>query len=72
IDSWLLWNLTGGGLHATDVSNAARTLLFDIHMRQWDDELLRMLDIPRSMLPEVRSCSGVYGRTVALPGVPAG
>ena len=72
VDSWLIWNLTGGRLHVTDVSNAARTLLFDIHTRQWDDELLRMLDIPRSMLPQVRSCSEVYGHTVALPGVPAG
>ena len=72
IDSWLIWNLTGGRLHVTDVSNAARTLLFDIHTRQWDDELLRMLDIPRSLLPQVRSCSEVYGYTVALPGLPAG
>ena len=72
IDSWLIWNLSGGKLHVTDVSNAARTLLFDIHTRQWDDELLRMLGIPRSMLPQVRSCSEVYGHTVALPGLPAG
>ncbi len=72
IDSWLIWNLTGGRLHVTDVSNAARTLLFDIHARQWDDELLRMLGIPRSMLPQVRSCSEVYGHTAALPGLPAG
>ena len=72
IDSWLIWNLTGGRLHVTDVSNAARTLLFDIHARQWDDELLRMLEIPRRMLPQVRSCSEVYGHTVALPGLPAG
>ncbi len=72
IDSWLIWNLTGGKLHVTDVSNAARTLLFDIHARQWDDELLRMLEIPRRMLPQVRSCSEVYGHTVALPGLPAG
>ena len=72
IDSWLIWNLTGGRLHVTDVSNAARTLLFDIHARQWDDELLRMLEIPRRMLPQLRSCSEVYGHTVALPGLPAG
>ncbi|MBT2145651.1 MULTISPECIES: glycerol kinase GlpK [unclassified Rhodanobacter] len=72
IDSWLIWNLSGGRLHVTDVSNAARTLLFDIHARQWDDELLRMLGIPRSMLPEVRSCSEIYGHTMALPGLPAG
>jgi glycerol kinase len=72
IDSWLIWNLSGGKLHVTDVSNAARTLLFDIHTRQWDDELLRMLDIPRSMLPQVRSCSEVYGHAMAWPGLPAG
>ncbi|MDE3072039.1 MAG: glycerol kinase GlpK [Pseudomonadota bacterium] len=63
IDSWLVWNLTDGKLHVTDVSNAARTLLFDIHARCWDDELLRMLEIPRSMLPQVRSSSEVYGHT---------
>jgi glycerol kinase len=72
IDSWLIWNLSGGKLHVTDISNAARTLLFDIHARCWDDELLRMLDIPRSMLPQVHSSSEVYGHTVALPGLPAG
>jgi glycerol kinase len=72
IDSWLIWNLTGGKLHVTDVSNAARTLLFNIHMRCWDEELLRMLDIPRCMLPQVRSCSEVYGHTAALPGFPSG
>ena len=72
IDSWLIWNLSGRRLHVTDVSNAARTLLFDIHARRWDDDLLRMLDIPRSLLPEVRSCSEVYGHTAALPGLPAG
>ncbi|OOG53356.1 glycerol kinase GlpK [Rhodanobacter sp. C03] len=72
IDTWLIWNLTGGKLHVTDVSNAARTLLYDIHARCWDDELLRMLDIPRSMLPQVRSCSEVYGHTAATHGFPAG
>jgi glycerol kinase len=72
IDSWLIWNLSGGKLHVTDISNAARTLLFDIHARCWDDELLRMLDIPRSMLPQVHSSSEVYGHTVASPGLPAG
>ena len=61
IDSWLLWNLTRGQQHATDVSNASRTLLFNIHTLNWDDELLELLDIPRSMLPEVRSSSEVYG-----------
>ncbi|HEY8681873.1 MAG TPA: glycerol kinase GlpK [Rhodanobacter sp.] len=63
IDTWLIWNLTGGKLHVTDVSNAARTLLYDIHAGCWDDELLRMLDIPRCMLPQVKSCSEVYGYT---------
>jgi len=72
IDSWLIWHLSGGRLHVTDVSNAARTMLFNIHSRQWDDELLRMLDIPASMLPEVRSNSEVYGHTVALPGLMSG
>ncbi len=63
IDSWLLWNLTRGKEHATDVSNASRTLLFNIHTLDWDDELLELLDIPRSMLPEVRPSSEVYGET---------
>jgi glycerol kinase len=61
VDSWLLWKLTDGKRHATDVSNASRTLLFNIHTMDWDDELLELLDIPRSMLPEVRPSSGVYG-----------
>ena len=63
VDSWLLWKLTGGKLHVTDVTNASRTLLFNIHTLQWDDELLGLLEIPRSMLPEVRSSSEVYGHT---------
>ncbi|HET8648049.1 MAG TPA: glycerol kinase GlpK, partial [Vicinamibacteria bacterium] len=62
VDSFLLWRLSGGRVHATDVSNASRTLLFDIHRLQWDDELLRILGVPRAMLPEVRSSSEVYGR----------
>jgi glycerol kinase len=61
VDSWLLWKLTDGKRHATDVSNASRTLLFNIHTMDWDDELLELLDIPRTMLPEVRPSSGVYG-----------
>jgi glycerol kinase len=60
IDSWLVWNLTKGQLHVTDVSNASRTLLFNIHTLEWDDELLQMLGIPRSMMPEVRSSSEPY------------
>ena len=63
VDSWLLWKLTGGKLHVTDVTNASRTLLFNIHTLQWDDQLLGILDIPRSMLPEVRSSSEIYGYT---------
>jgi glycerol kinase len=63
IDSFLIWRLTGGRVHATDYSNASRTLIFNIHTLDWDDELLRLLDIPRAMLPEVRSSSEVYGET---------
>jgi len=63
IDTFLIWRLTGGTCHVTDVSNASRTLIFNIHTLEWDDELLRLLDIPRAMLPEVRSSSEVYGKT---------
>jgi len=63
VDSWLLWNLTDGKLHATDVSNASRTMLFNIHTLKWDPDLLRLFDIPESMLPEVRSSSEIYGLT---------
>ncbi|MBP1157395.1 MULTISPECIES: glycerol kinase GlpK [unclassified Paenibacillus] len=62
IDTWLAWKLSGGKLHVTDYSNASRTLMFNIHSLEWDDELLSMLDVPRSMLPEVRSSSEVYGQ----------
>jgi glycerol kinase len=65
IDSWLVWCLTKGALHITDATNASRTLLFNIHTGQWDDELLAILDVPRSMLPEVRSSSEKYGETAA-------
>jgi len=65
IDSFLLWRLTGGKVHATDASNAARTMLFDIHRQDWDDDLLALFDIPRSMLPEVRDCSAAFGQSVA-------
>ncbi len=61
VDTWLLWNLTGGAVHATDVTNASRTMLYDIHKLSWDDTLLRALDIPREILPEVRSGSEIYG-----------
>ena len=63
IDSWLVWNLTRGGLHITDVSNASRTMLFNIHTLKWDEELLQIFNIPASMLPEVRSSSEVYGKS---------
>ena len=63
VDSWLLWKLTGGAVHATDVTNASRTMLFDIHKLDWDDTLLKALNIPRAMLPEVRSSSEIYGYT---------
>ncbi|MBD2342160.1 glycerol kinase GlpK [Calothrix sp. FACHB-156] len=63
VDSWLMWKLTQGELHITDVTNACRTLLFNIHTQQWDDELLSILGIPHSLLPEVRSSSEVYGYT---------
>ena len=66
VDSWLVWNLTGGKVHVTDVSNASRTMLFDIAKGQWDDELLEIFGVPRSMLPEVRSSSEVYGHTELL------
>jgi glycerol kinase len=61
VDTWLLWNLSGGKLHATDMSNASRTLLFNIHTLDWDDELLGLLDVPRAMLPQVLPSSHVYG-----------
>src|SRR6476646_9197312 len=63
VDSWLVWKLTNGALHITDVSNACRTMLYNIHTGDWDDELLGLLNIPRSLLPEVRSSSELYGYT---------
>jgi glycerol kinase len=63
IDSWLVWKFTRGSMHITDVSNASRTLLFNIHTMQWDQELLDLLTIPKSMLPEVKQSSEVYGET---------
>ena len=70
VDSWLIWNLTGGAKHVTDCSNAARTMLYNIHTGEWDEELLRILNIPRAVLPEVRESSEVYGETRS-PALPA-
>lgn len=67
VDTWLIWNLTGGRAHVTDYSNASRTMLFNIHTLDWDDDILALLGIPRAMLPEVRPSSGVIGRTA--PGL---
>ena len=68
IDSWLVWNLTGGATHVTDPSNASRTLLFNIHTGEWDDELLALLDVPRAVLPRVVASSGVCAET-SLDGI---
>ena len=65
VDSWLVWNLTGGEKHITDVTNASRTMLFNIHTLSWDDELLTLFDVPKSLLPQVKSCSEVFGTTAA-------
>ena len=71
IDSWLIWKLTNGAVHVTDESNASRTMLFNIYTRAWDDELLKALNVPRSMLPEVKASSEVYGESTGiLAGVP--
>src|SRR5579864_7452080 len=67
VDSFLLWRLTGGQVHATDATNAARTLLFDIHAQDWDEELLRLIRVPRALLPDVRDSSEFYGETA--PGL---
>ena len=65
VDSWLLWKLTNGRVHATDISNASRTMLYDIHAQTWDKALCDLFEVPESMLPEVKSCSEVFGRTDA-------
>ena len=65
IDSWLIWNLTKGEVHVTDVTNASRTLLFNIHNLSWDNELLSLLDVPPSLLPKTVSCSEIVGDTEA-------
>ncbi|MFW5998357.1 MAG: glycerol kinase GlpK [Bacillota bacterium] len=63
VDSWLIWKLTGGKVHITDYTNASRTLLFNIHDLEWDNELLKLLEIPENILPQVKSCSEIYGNT---------
>ena len=63
IDTWLVWKLTGGKTFATDTTNASRTMLFNIHTLDWDDDLLTLFDIPRSMMPEVKACDAIYGET---------
>ena len=63
VDTWLIWRLTRGEVHVTDVTNASRTMLFNIHTLQWDEELLKLFDIPLSMMPEVKSSSEIYGHT---------
>ncbi|MBI5424604.1 MAG: glycerol kinase GlpK [Opitutae bacterium] len=73
VDTWLLWRLTGGTVHATDASNASRTLLFNLRTGAWDDELLKILRVPREVLPEIRDSSGAFGEVTAVPalrGVP--
>ena len=68
VDTWLIWNMTGGRVHVTDYTNASRTMLFDIHKLCWDDKILERLQIPKSMLPKVCSSSEVYG-TYNISGV---
>jgi len=77
IDSWLLWNLSGGtesagAVHCTEPTNASRTMLFDIHQRRWDKELCQLLDVPMSLLPEVRNSASVFGQTSNIDGIPNG
>lgn len=72
IDSWLVWRLTGGARHATDVTNASRTLMLDLATRQFDDELLGHLGVPRALLPEVLDCASDFGLTRGVPGLPDG
>ncbi|MGH7682277.1 MAG: FGGY family carbohydrate kinase, partial [Candidatus Eiseniibacteriota bacterium] len=72
VDAWLLWKLTGGRVHATDPTNASRTLLYDIHRRQWDEKLAALFRIPAATLPDVRPSSGDFGETRGVPGLPDG
>ncbi|WP_277017686.1 glycerol kinase GlpK [Lentibacter algarum] len=66
VDSWLVWNLTGGRVHATDATNASRTLLYDIHAGEWNEEICALLGVPMSLLPEVKDCSALFGTTDVL------
>jgi len=68
VDSWLIWNLTGGRNHSTDATNASRSMLYNIHTGNWDDELLALFNIPRSLLPQVKDCAGDFGNTSVLGG----
>ena len=63
VDTWIVWNLTRGKVHITDYSNASRTMLFNINTLQWDEDILKILDIPKSILPEVKDSSEIYGYT---------
>jgi glycerol kinase len=72
VDSWLLWKLTGGAVHATDVSNASRTLCLNLRTVDWDDDMLALLDVPRALLPRVLPSAGVFGETVDLGWLPRG
>lgn len=72
IDSWLVWQLSGGAAHVTDATNASRTLLYDVRAGRWDEELAGLLEVPMALLPEVRSCAEIYARTKGVPGLPDG
>jgi len=71
-DSWILWKLTGGKAHATDYTNASRTMCFNIDRLEWDEDILKKFGIPREILPEVKKSSGIFGRTVKIGRLPAG
>jgi len=71
-DSWVLWNLTGGKIHATDFTNASRTMLFNIHNLRWDRDILKKFSIPQAILPDVKNSSGLFGKTVKVAGLPEG
>jgi glycerol kinase len=72
VDTYLLWRLTGGQVHATDVTNASRTLLLDLRQRRWSPEMLALFDVPEQLLPKVAPSSGVFGTTRGVPGIPDG